>query len=66
MSYHNKVKSQKLQNLLDEYNLILTEIFDYSNFYAVKQIISQAQSEGFTDMEIRDVQRRSTDYKTWS
>ncbi len=66
MSYHNKVKSQKLQNLLDEYNLILTEIFDYSNFYAVKQIISQAQSEGFTDTEIRDVQRRSTDYKTWS
>jgi hypothetical protein len=66
MNYHNKVKSQKLQNLLDEYNLIPTGIFDYSNFYAVKQIISQAQSEGFTDTEIRDVQRRSTDYKTWS
>jgi hypothetical protein len=65
MSYHNKVKSQKLQNLLDEYNIILTEIFDYSNFYAVKQIISQAQSKGFTDTEIRDVQR-STYYKTWS
>jgi CRISPR/Cas system CSM-associated protein Csm4 (group 5 of RAMP superfamily) len=61
MTYNNKPKSKRLQELLDWYNLILTEMFEKANIFAANEIVEQGRIDGFTDREISDMLRDNAD-----
>jgi hypothetical protein len=44
----NKTKSAKLQNLLEIFNLLLTDLFEKSNIFAATEVVLQAQQQEIT------------------